>query len=105
MGGGGVPLEARLAEWGVPRIGPLWKRRRVLIMLRGRSGRRGGEGDRVRLLLPGGRGGLGVLGGGGGGLELQAVGLQQGEQIHVGGVHGHGVSLEGAEELLKNRTT
>lgn len=50
----------------------------------------------VRLLGPGGGCGGRVVGGGGAGGELgvHGVGLLEGEEVNVGGEHGHGVGLE-----------
>lgn len=63
----------------------------------------------VRLLVLGGvvggrvvvsRGGGGG-GGAGGDLRVHGVGMLEGEEIYVGGKHGHGVGLERREQKQK----
>lgn len=61
----------------------------------------------VRLLVPGGGVGGRVVGGRGGGaggeLRVHGVGLLEGEEVYVGGEHGHGVGLDTqVEEKLQD---
>lgn len=56
----------------------------------------------IRLLVPdGGVAGrvVGSRGGGAGGdLRVHGVGMLEGEEVHVGGEHGHGVGLDRKEQ-------